>query len=200
VSAPIDFYFDFSSPYGYFASEVIDAMAARYGRSVLWHPILLGASFKITGQQPLPSIPMKGDYAMRDIERSARFIKVPYKHPHPFPIATQHAARAFLWANDRDTAQARAFAHAIYRDYFVEGGNISDLERVLELAGRNGFDTHELREAITSSVIKDRLRAEVDLAISRGVFGSPFFIVEGEPFWGVDRFPQLEKWLADGPY
>ncbi|WP_341676778.1 2-hydroxychromene-2-carboxylate isomerase [Niveibacterium sp. SC-1] len=200
MSAPIDFYFDFSSPYGYFASEVIDAIGARQNRAVLWHPILLGASFKVTGQQPLPSIPMKGDYAMRDIERSARFMQVPYKHPHPFPLATQHAARAFLWANDRDNAHAREFAQAIYRNYFVDGGNIADLEHVLMLAEKCGFNGHELREAITSSVIKDRLRAEVDLAISRGVFGSPFFIVEGEPFWGVDRLPQLEKWLADGPF
>ena len=45
-TAPIDFYFDFSSPYGYFAAEKIDALAERFGRTVLWHPFLLGVTFK----------------------------------------------------------------------------------------------------------------------------------------------------------
>ena len=53
MPTPIDFYFDFSSPYGYFAAEKIDALGAKYGRAVNWHPILLGAVFKINGQQPL---------------------------------------------------------------------------------------------------------------------------------------------------
>jgi len=49
MANPIDFYFDFSSPYGYFASTKIDDLAAKHGRSVVWRPILLGAVFKVTG-------------------------------------------------------------------------------------------------------------------------------------------------------
>ena len=49
------FYFDYSSPYGYFAATRIDDLAAKYGRNVNWKPILLGAVFKITGAQPLPN-------------------------------------------------------------------------------------------------------------------------------------------------
>jgi hypothetical protein len=100
-AAPVDFYFDFSSPYGYFAAEKIDALAARHGRTVHWHPFLLGATFKVTGLGPLPGIPLKGAYSMHDIERSARFFGLPYRQPSTFPIPTQHAARAFLWLNDR---------------------------------------------------------------------------------------------------
>ena len=62
----IDFYFDFSSPYGYLASTRIDALAERYEREVAWHPILLGVVFKTTGGMPLPSIPLKGQYALHD--------------------------------------------------------------------------------------------------------------------------------------
>ena len=35
----------------------------------------------------------------------------------------------------------------------------------------------------------------LDAAIERGVFGSPYFVVDGEPFWGSDRLEQMEKWL-----
>ena len=37
-------------------------------------------------------------------------------------------------------------------------------------------------------------------AVSKGVFGAPWVIVDGEPFWGNDRLPQLEKWLATGGF
>ena len=56
---PIDFYFDFSSPYGYLASELIDEFAARFQREVRWRPILLGVVFKQTGAAPLTLIPLK---------------------------------------------------------------------------------------------------------------------------------------------
>ncbi|NBR28932.1 MAG: 2-hydroxychromene-2-carboxylate isomerase, partial [Betaproteobacteria bacterium] len=52
MAQPIDFYFDYSSPYGYIAALKIDDLAARYGRSVIWKPILLGAVFKVTGGKP----------------------------------------------------------------------------------------------------------------------------------------------------
>ena len=107
MAAPLDFYFDFSSPYGYFAATKIDALAARYQRSVAWKPVLLGAVFKVTGGAPLPTLPLKGEYAMRDIERSARFHGIAYKRPAKFPIASQAPARAFYWLDRQDPQRAK---------------------------------------------------------------------------------------------
>ncbi|MBM3483051.1 MAG: 2-hydroxychromene-2-carboxylate isomerase, partial [Alphaproteobacteria bacterium] len=72
ADSPIDFYFDFSSPFGYLASERIDDIAGRHGRTTVWRPFLLGAVFKIVGTAPLLDYPMKGDYSRRDMVRSAR--------------------------------------------------------------------------------------------------------------------------------
>ncbi len=199
-TAPIDFYFDFSSPYGYFAAEKIDAIAARHGRTVLWHPFLLGVTFKVTGLAPLPTIPLKGAYSMHDIERSARYFGLPYHQPSAFPIPTQHAARAFLWLNDRNPAKAREFGLAAYRAFFVDDVNISDPAALLDIAAGLGIDRDELSAVLSGTEIKARLAAEVDLAMSRGVFGSPFVIVDGEAFWGADRLPQVERWLAEGGF
>ena len=73
MTPPIDFYFDFSSPYGYLAAQKIEALAAKHGRAVDWHPVLLGVVFRQTGTAPLTDVPLKGDYSRRDFERSARF-------------------------------------------------------------------------------------------------------------------------------
>ncbi|MGE5087867.1 MAG: 2-hydroxychromene-2-carboxylate isomerase [Candidatus Levyibacteriota bacterium] len=200
MKAPIVFHFDFSSPYGYIASERIGALAARHGRDVDWRPMLLGAVFKVAGTAPLTSVPLKGDYSRRDIARSARFHGVPFNMPAKFPIATQAPARIVVWRKGQDAAAAPRLVGALYRAYFVDGRDISDPEIAADVAGGAGVDRAAARAAIDDPAVKDALRREVDAAIAAGVFGSPYIVVDGEPFWGVDRFDQIERWLERGAF
>lgn len=198
--SPIDFYFDFSSPYGYLAAQRIDALAALHGRTVNWRPILLGPAFKASGNSPLVAQPLKGEYALIDILRTARFMRVPYRHPTPFPIGTQNAARAFYWLHDRDPAQARQLARLCYATYFGEGIDISSAEKVAALAASLGADGDQIHAAVGEPSVKERLKQEVEASLARGVFGSPYFIVDNEPFWGNDRIEQLDWWLKTGGF
>ena len=198
---PLDFYFDFSSPYGYLMSEKIDAVAARHGRKVRWHPILLGIIFKATGSAPLTlQNPAKAAYSIHDFERSARFMGIPYRHPSRFPLATQNAARAYYWLHGQDCALARQFAHAVYRALFVDDQDISAPEAVIEIAAKLGVDRSNLENALQSPEIKARLKDEVDNALKIGVFGSPYVLIDGEAFFGADRLPQIERWLETGGF
>ena len=196
--APVDFYFEFSSPYGYIASQLADDFEKRVGRPLRWRPFLLGPVFKITGQPPLVEIPMKGEYSKHDFLRSARVHKVPYKQPAKFPIGTVAAMRAFYWLDDRDPAQARRLAKALYKAYFEDGIDISAPAAVIDIAKSTGVDATALAAALEDPALKERAKREVDGAIAANVFGSPFFIVDGEPFWGVDRMPMLEEWIRTG--
>jgi 2-hydroxychromene-2-carboxylate isomerase len=198
MANPIDFYFDFSSPYGYFAATKIDELAAKYDRAVTWRPILLGAVFKITGGQPLPTIPLKGSYTSHDLARSARLLNVPFKMPAKFPVSGTAPSRAYYWLGDRDPAAAKRLAAALYRAYFVEDRDISNPEVTGNVAAKLGVDKAELTQALNDAAVKERLKSEVDAAIERGVFGSPYIVVDGEPFWGSDRLEQVERWLATG--
>lgn len=200
MSEPIQFHFDFSSPYGYLGAETIEALATRHGRSVDWHPFLLGVVFKSTGAQPLTKVPIKGDYAKRDMPRSARFHGVPFRMPPKFPIATQAPARIVLWQRARDATRVGALVRALYRAYFVDGRDIGDPDVAADVAGELGLDRAVARAAVDDPAVKDALRNEVETAIAKGVFGSPFVFVDGEPFWGIDRFEQIERWLAQGGF
>jgi 2-hydroxychromene-2-carboxylate isomerase len=195
----IEFYFDFSSPYGYLASQRIEALAAKYGRKVEWRPLLLGPAFKTMGMPILVTIPLKGDYSKRDFPRSARFHGVPYRQPSAFPVSTLAAARVFYWLRDRDEEQAITFAKAAYKAYFVDDINISEADNVVKIAVAAGCKAEEVRAALNDPAIKDRTRAEVDASLAKGVFGSPYIVVDGEPFWGMDRLDQVERWLQ-GPF
>ncbi|MDH4188961.1 MAG: 2-hydroxychromene-2-carboxylate isomerase [Betaproteobacteria bacterium] len=198
MPSPIDFYFDFSSPYGYLGAQKVEALAAKHGRTVAWHPILLGAIFKITGGRPLPELPMKGEYAKRDFARSAAFLGIPFKYPTIFPISSVAPSRACYWAMGKDAKKGAELVKALYKAYFVEDRNISDAATVIEIAAGLGFKADEVGAALNDPAVKEKTKAEVDAAIARGVFGSPYIMIDGEPFWGVDRFEQMERWLSTG--
>ena len=195
---PVDFYFDFSSPYGYFASQKIDALAAKHGREVKWRPFLLGVAFKTTGGVPLPTIPVKGPYALRDIVRTAKYLGVKYRHPSVFPISSVSACRAFYWMNVKDAKRARDLARALYGAYFLDDVDISTADNVVSVCAKFGLNADEVRAGIGDPAVKDRTKTEVDGAIASGAFGSPYIVIDGEPFWGSDRLDQIDKWLATG--
>jgi 2-hydroxychromene-2-carboxylate isomerase len=198
MADPIEFWFDFSSPYGYLASTRIDALAARHGRTVAWKPFLLGAAFKVNNTAPLTDSPMKGPYAKHDFARTARLFGVAFTLPEPFPFSALVPSRAFYWLADQDPALAVAFAQAVFRMAFVAGQVVVGAETTAEIAATLGGDRTRLLAALNEPAVKDRLRREVEAGLAKGVFGSPFIIVDGEPFWGADRLDQVERWITTG--
>ena len=200
MADPVLFYFDFSSPYGYLAAQRIDALAARHGRTVDWRPMLLGVAFRQTGMAPLTAIPLKGDYSRRDFARSARFHGVDFHMPSRFPIPSQAPGRLVTWLKATEPAAAIPVAKALYRAYFVDDRDISDAEVAADVAARSGVDRAAARAAMDDPQVKDAFRRDVDEALARGVFGSPYIVVDGEPFWGVDRLDQVDRWLATGGF
>ena len=200
MAGAIDFYFDFSSPYGYLAAEMIEALGQRVNRAVNWHPILLGVVFKSTGGQPLTMAPMKGPYSENDFRRSAAFYGVPYRAPSVFPIATQNPARAVLWMQEKHPAHAKKFTLELYRAFFRGDRDISKLDVIGDIAAGLGYSAEEVVAATQSDDIKSKLKTNVEAAMAQGIFGSPFFIVDGEQFWGADRLPMMEQWISRGAW
>ncbi len=196
----IDFYFDFLSSYGYMGSCKIDDLAARFGRGVTWRPILLGITiFKVMGLKAPLETPLKGDYIHMDSPRMAKYLGVPYIHPprQPNPL---NPARAYYWLRQRDAGLAKDLAQARLARQWAQGSDISGAEVVADEAALLGVERQETLAALQDPAVKQLLAEAVDQAIAVGVFGSPFFIVDGERFWGVDRLPLVEHWLEHGSW
>ncbi len=199
MSKTVDFYFDFSSPYGYFSSELVDDFATRCDCNVIWRPYLMGAVMKVTGRKPLVQIPMINSYSELDLKRVARYHGIQFALPSVFPVATVAACRAYYWASENHgTIPAKRLAQAIFRAYFAENQNISTPELIVEIATQQQFVADEVAAALQDPDIKLKVRAATDRAIEQQVFGSPFFVVDGEPFWGHDRLSVLEAWVKSG--
>lgn len=198
VRSVIEFWFDFSSPYAYFASETIEQFAAETKRTIVWRPFLLGVVFPKTSMAPLMQMPIRGDYARRDCERIARLLGIPFQLPDSHPYAAVQVSRAYYWLDANRPERAVDFAHAVFRAHFAEGRDPSQTSVIAGIAQDIGIASDDLLSAIQSHTIKDALKQRVDEAVAKKVFGSPFFIVDGEAFWGWDRMPMMRQWIEKG--
>lgn len=199
---PIDFWFDFISPFGYLASLRIDALAARHGREVRWHPMLIGVTvLKVMGLRPVLSTPLKGDYIRREIARYQRRHGIALARDiDAAPMNPLPAGRMFAWLLEHAPGHAKPFARAAYDAYWARAIDIDSADSLGDCGLRSGLSAALIERALVADAeaAKDLLRREVDDAIARGAFGSPFFIVDGEPFFGLDKLELIDDWLARG--
>lgn len=200
--ASVDFYFDFISPYGFFAIRQIDDFSQRHRCDVVWRPMLLGITIlKVMKLPPIPDRPLMGDYHLKHaIPRYARrhglVLKWPLDKPPPNPTM---AARCFYLLHERAPHSAIRFAKAIVDAHWLEGRPVlDDADTVLGFAAEAGAPVGDLAAELAGPRAAGLLRAAIDASIARGVFGSPMFIAGDEPFFGVDSMPMLGEWIDRG--
>lgn len=197
---PIEFYFDFISPFGFLASLRIDDLAARYGRNTDWTSMLVGVSvLKVMGLKPVPQTPLKGAYSRRDAERYCRRHGIKLgRSLGEAPANPLPPGRSFHWVKVHEPALAKPVAEALLKAYWREGCDIGQIETAIAIARDAGADAHGLRAGHESGEASDLLRKAVAASLAKGVFGSPYVIIDGEPFFGLEKLELVEDWLAAG--
>jgi len=187
MSRTVEFFYDIVSTYSYLASTQLEAITERTGAAFVWRPFLLGGVFKATGNRPPASLPARGPYLLKDIQRWCKLYGVTFNLPADFPANTLTAMRALtaLEGDERVAASRR-----LYRAYFVEGRDISDAAVVADLVGEGPL------AMAADPAVKAALRATTEEAVSRGAFGAPSFFLDGEMYFGNDRMHFLEAALT----
>lgn len=87
-------------------------------------------------------------------------------------------------------------ASAMMRAIWVEDRNLADREPLLEIADRAGYERIALLGAAATPEVRQQYDANTTRALEAGVFGSPFYVFNGERFWGQDRLDMLEDRLV----
>jgi len=196
MKPPIRMWFDFASPYAYFALDTAERLAAAHGREIEWRPILVWAVLKAQSIPP-PMDPLaKRAYFLADMARSAAFHNVAYRAPTKFPLSTHRAARLYYALADEDQECARALGRDLFSAYFASDVDISETVALTEIAARHGLTSQAAMIALEDETGRARLAEATDKAVAAGVCGSPWFEVDGEAFFGADRLPQIAWRLA----
>ncbi len=181
---PVRLYFAFRSPYSWMATERI----AQEGIAI--DPV---AFIKPPADTPPPNpitSPAKGAYVAKDVVRLAKRLGFDFALPDPFDIDFVRPNNVFRLAKEED--KALAFMLAAYRARFVGGLNISEDDVLCDIAVEAGLDPDATLVAADSTDLRARscMELEKTLEIDRP-FGVPFFVYQGEPFWGQDRIDLL---------
>ena len=180
-----EFYFDVMSPYAWLAAERIEGLLGPVG----WKPVLLGGIFAATGRSSWATRDGRAE-GMAEVEARARKYGLgAVVWPDPWPGDALLAMRAAAAASAEGVG--REYALAAMRLGFLEGRLLGDRAAVEEALRASGAEPDGLLERATSQVGKDDLRSRTDAGLSRGVFGVPTVIVDGELYFGDDQLDQL---------
>ena len=198
MGAAIEFWFEFASTYSYPAAMRVERLAQAAGVEVAWRPFLLGPLFNeqqgLT-DSPFNAFPVKGRYMWRDLERVCEAEALPMVRPSQFPRNGLLAARIATAGLARGWTPA--FTRLVYQANFAHDEDISRPEVLAPLVSAAGGDAEAALAAAASDPVKAQLKAHVEEARARGVFGAPSFITaDGELFWGNDRLEQALDWAV----
>jgi 2-hydroxychromene-2-carboxylate isomerase len=191
--APLDFHFDFVSPYAYLGWTQIHALAGRHGREVRPVPTLFAALLQSSGTLGPAEIPNKRVYIFKDVLRIAALLGVKVEPPRSHPFNPLLALRVAGLPMEPDAR--RRVVDALYGAVWGGGGGLESREDVARALGGAGFDGEAMLARAAEQEAKERLRTATDRAIAAGVFGVPTVVADGEVFWGCDSFPHLERFL-----
>tara|TARA_B100000989_G_scaffold177999_1_gene133666 strand:- start:269 stop:856 length:588 start_codon:yes stop_codon:yes gene_type:complete len=182
---PLEFYFDFISPYSFLAHKQMRKIENNEGIKVIYKPVLLGGLHNLHGIKAPAFIPAKAKHMVRDCKLIAEKNNIKFKFNSYFPIRSLNLMRGVLVAEEDNIK--KYYIDNIFNTIWQDGLNMNDtivIQKILQNLNVNP-KTFSLRT--TSSLIKDLLRKKTNEAYEKGVFGAPTFIVNNKIFWGQDR-------------
>ena len=192
----VEFLFDVGSPYSYLAWHALPAVAQAAGAEIVWRPILLGALIKGSGNRSPVETPAKMRWVEKDLARCAAALALPFHMNRHFPVNTLTAMRIASGLQAQRPADFRAWVEAAFEAMWVEGRDLSEQAELGAVAKKAGLDEQQLLALAADQAVKDKLRADTDAELARGVFGAPTFFVGDQMFWGHDRLDQVARALA----
>lgn len=196
MTREVEFWFDVGSPAAYLAWTQMPQLAATTGARVILRPMLLGGVFQATGNQSPMQVPAKGRYMQADLQRFAQRLGVPFSHNPFFPINTLALMRGAIGLQMREPDRLRAYGDAVFRAIWVDALDMNQPAVVAGVLKAAGFDPMAVLALTQDAEVKDRLKAETQEAVARGVFGAPTFFVGSQMFWGQDRIDFVKEALA----
>jgi 2-hydroxychromene-2-carboxylate isomerase len=195
----IDYYFTPVSPWAYLGGERLEAMAKRHGAMIAHKPCDVAKIMSVSGGLPLAQRPKQRQaYRLFELERWRDHLGIAINfQPKHVPRPPTLAANAII-AVKRQGGDTGRFANAIMRACWAEERDIGDPATVAAIARDCGLDGDGVAAAAGAPEVRREFEANTEEAIERQVFGAPWYLYKGKPYWGQDRLDFLERALVAG--
>lgn len=194
-----EYFFAPQSPWTYLGHDRFVALAKKYGVQVDIKPCDLGKVFNVSGGLPLAKRPpQRQAYRLVELKRWSEFLQMPLNlQPKFFPVQSDPAAKLIIATRlAHGTDAALELTGRIMRALWAEEKNIGDADTLVAIALDCGHDGKSLLKSSETASVQNEYDRFTDEAIKANVFGSPWYVVDGEPFWGQDRLDFVERAFA----
>ena len=194
--AQIDYFFATISPFTYLAGNRLEEIAAKTGATIRYMPINAPALFPRSGGQVLAERhESRKAYRLQELRRWSKRLgqKLDLAPPY-FPVNPAPSSYAVITAAQIGGGDLAGLVQAFPRAVWAEGRNIADEDVVRDIVVKHGFDPKAIDRGMFSAA--ETYAANLEVAVARGVFGVPFYLVGDERFWGQDRLKDLDLHLA----
>ena len=193
--AKIHFYFDFISPYSYFAWRKLPTLAKKYNREIEAHPVVFGKLLDKWGQLGPAEIPPKRNWLNEYCLRYAALNGFKYDPPKKHPFNPLAALRMSL--KEVSGVDQLKVIDSIFEAGWSHGADLGDLSTLTSLLTKQSIDGESLIHKVSELYVKELLINETSHAIEKGDFGVPTIIIDDSLFWGNDQMDHIEL-LLDG--
>ena len=193
--ALIDYYFAMLSPYCYLAGTRLEEMAAKHGAQINYKPFDLPQAFGRTGGvMPKDRHISRIEYRAQELVRQAKKLDMPFNlKPAHWPTNGAPAAYAFIAAQNAGGGDLGLLAHIFTRACWAEEKDIAQDDVIRAALVEAGFDANLADSDLLTGA--DTYTRNLEEAVDAGVFGAPFYLVEGQRFWGQDRIADVDLYL-----
>jgi len=199
VAKKCEYFFAPHSTWAYIGHERFVALTRKYGIQVELKPCNFGKVLSVSGGVPLASrSPQRQAYRLAEMRRWSEFLRLPLNlQPKFFPVQSELAAKMIITAQlAHGTDAALELTGAIMRALWVEEKNIADAATLEAIASSLEHDGGALLKSAETASAEAEYQRFTDEAIAANVFGSPWYVVDGEGYWGQDRLDFVERALA----
>ena len=191
----IEFFYDVSSPWTFFAFDRIEDFSARNNADLVWKPFLVGGVFNKVNpsvyQRRENPVPPKDAYYRKDMEDWARFQGIEMIRPSVFPLNSVKALRGAFVAIEE--GKISAYSRACFEAYWCDDKDLSQEDVLRDVVVSVGMDPQAFFEKIADERVKKMLFDTTGEIIQRGGFGSPTFFLDGDDmYFGNDRLDLMQ--------
>ncbi len=194
----VDYYFAPVSPWTYLGHERFVALLQANAATCRLYPVDLSKVFPVSGGLPLPKrAPQRQAYRLVELARWSDWLQVPINVTPKFGASPGDlASRWILAAAGRSVASGLAMTGGVLRARWAEERDIADPATLDAIAEGLGLDAAAIAARADSPEIAADYEAATQRAIDGQVFGVPWYVYRGEPFWGQDRLDFLARALS----
>ena len=198
ILSHIDYFFSPISPFTYLVGNRFEEIVEMRKATVTYKPIDAIALFSLTGgTPPAQRHPSRQEYRFQELQRQSKKKNMPITlKPQFFPTNAALSSYAIITAQADGSGDIGGLVRGVLRACWAEEKDVAEDDVIKDCLRQAGFDPALSDNGLLSGA--ETYAANLEEALKRGVFGSPFYIVDdGARFWGQDRLDDLDAHLAD---